>query len=64
MNMTHPDILTMEMLGYIPPRQGEPIGKCLYCEEEVYNNGCAVKSSDGLFCDMECCKDYYGIEEY
>lgn len=62
--MTHPDILTTERLGSLYHEDSaEKIGECLYCEATVYDSADAVESVDGLFCDMECCHEYYGIQK-
>ena len=61
--MTNPDILATEKFGSVrPERTAERIGECLYCEADIYDdNGDAVGSTDGMFCDMDCCCEYYEI---
>ncbi len=62
--MTHPEILIAETYGSLPPRTAERIGECLYCDAVVFDNsGDAVVSTDGLFCDMDCCCEYYEIRK-
>lgn len=61
--MTHPDIIKAEIFGsYFPLTAEECVGECLYCEKPIYNDGLAVKSTDGIFCNMDCCCEYYEIE--
>lgn len=63
--MTHPDILTMERLGYLPrSRDPEKLGVCRYCESEIFDTDEPVESRDGLFCSMDCCREYYEIRYY
>lgn len=60
--MTHPDIIDAEMFGSLKGREPQKLGECLYCEADVYDDsGEVVLSSDGLFCDMDCCCEYYEI---
>lgn len=60
--MTHPDITETEIYGGYKGSSAEKIGECQYCEADVYDdNGDAVVSNDGLFCDMDCCCEYYEI---
>lgn len=61
--MTHPDIKFIERYGYPPERlrYSRPVGVCLCCGSDIYG-GSYVKSFDGLFCDMECCHNYYEID--
>ncbi len=60
--MTHPDIIDAERFGGVRERRAHKIGECLYCEADVYDdNGDATMSTDGLFCNMECCCEYYEI---
>ncbi len=60
--MTHPEITHTEMFGSLnySPRQ---VGECLYCEAVLYDEGEIVESRDGLFCDMDCCLEYYEIRK-
>lgn len=63
--MTHPDIRFAERYGYPPERlpRTRQIGVCLYCGSEIYGGPEGyVKSFDGLFCDMDCCHNYYEID--
>ena len=58
----HPDIRAAELTGYPAGfRFSKPVGQCLYCGE--YIEGDYVKSFDGMFCNMECCHNYYEIKE-
>ena len=60
--MTQPDIITAEIFGSYPPQDAEErLGECIYCEQPVYDDGEAVQSTDGLFCNMDCCCEYYEI---
>lgn len=60
--MTHPDILATESLGSVRQmKAAEKIGECLYCESAVLDDGEAIESTDGIFCDMNCCCEYYEI---
>lgn len=61
--MTHPDIIAAERLGGIrQTRAADKIGVCLYCESVVFDDsGEPVESTDGIFCDMDCCCEYYEI---
>lgn len=60
--MTHPDIIDVEMFGSLKGSESQKLGECQYCESDVYDdNGEAVLSGDGLFCDMDCCCEYYEI---
>lgn len=62
--MTHPDIEYVERYGYTR-RQLEdsmPIGVCERCGSDIYKGDEHVESYDEIFCDMECCHKYYGIE--
>ena len=61
--MTHPDIVRMERLGRLNPEAPvQWIDTCQYCGAELYDDGLAmVESTDGRFCDMDCCHGYYEI---
>ncbi len=60
--MTHPEIKEAELFGYpLHDMPSEPIGKCEFCGDDIYSKH--AKSSDGLFCDLTCCHNYYEIEE-
>ena len=60
--MTHPDIIKAEIFGKCSPYDIEEyLGDCTYCGQPVYDDGEAVQSTDGLFCDMDCCCEYYEI---
>ncbi len=61
--MTHPDIIATERLGGIRhTKAAAKIGVCLYCENAVYDDSSEVMESvDGMFCDMDCCCEYYEI---
>lgn len=62
--MTHPEILMTEIYGSRSPHTANRIGECLYCELPVFDDsGDAVVSCDGLFCDMDCCCEYYEIRK-
>lgn len=59
----HPDIRAAELTGYPAGyRFPKPVGQCLYCGDDIIEGDC-VKSFDGMFCDMECCHNYYEIKE-
>ncbi len=63
--MTHPDITRVEMLGEIQNEKKCKIGECLYCETALYDDSSEVmESTDGLFCDMDCCCEYYEITPF
>ena len=60
--MTHPDIIDADIFGSRKGSDAQKRGACLYCEAGVYDDsGEAVLSGDGLFCDMDCCCEYYEI---
>ena len=61
--MTHPDILRMEKFGELyPAEENVAMGKCLYCGEMIYSSDLEyTESIDGVFCDMDCCHNYYEI---
>ncbi|MBQ3573674.1 MAG: hypothetical protein IJA16_03655 [Clostridia bacterium] len=60
--MTHPDIINTEAFGSRNGPDAQKLGECVYCENDVYDDsGDAVVSNDGLFCDMDCCCEYYEI---
>ncbi len=60
--MTHPDIIKAEIFGYPHGNKICKTGVCLNCEADLYDdNGEAVVSTDGMFCSMECCCEYYEI---
>lgn len=63
--MTHPDILKMERLGALHPEPTpEYLGNCAYCGAALYSGSPdLLRSADGRFCDMDCCRNYYEIEE-
>lgn len=63
--MTHPDIIATERFGTpYPIDEPEKIGECEYCEKNIFDdNSDAVESTDGLFCDMDCCCEYYEIQK-
>ncbi len=61
--MTHPDILKLERFGELEPA-AEPrqIGECGYCGSPIYDHMTELaQSADSLFCDMDCCHEYYEI---
>lgn len=62
--MTHPDIIKMERFGTLDPRSIPKLaGFCAECGTELWDNSPElVKSVDGLFCDIECCHEYYQIK--
>lgn len=63
--MTHPDILTINRFGTLnPERLHDKIGRCLYCDTNIYESAEVIQSNDGIFCDMDCCREYYGIEPF
>lgn len=62
--MTHPDILEAEAFGCYTPGGREKIGECTYCEAALYDDEEVTESCDGLFCDMDCCCEYYEIRRY
>lgn len=60
--MTHPHIQATEIFGGIKEVIAQKIGECQYCEADIYNdNGDAIESTDGMFCNMDCCCEYYEI---
>lgn len=62
--MTHPEILMTEMYGSRSERDASKIGSCAYCEAWIFDaSGDTVISQDGLFCDMNCCCEYYEIRK-
>lgn len=62
--MTHPSIITIETYGVPQPEaENVKIGECLYCESNVYDTSDVVESTDGMFCDMDCCYEYYEIRK-
>lgn len=63
--MTHPDIIRMERFGTPYPMElSEKTGECIYCKADVYDDNTeAVRSCDGLFCDEDCCREYYEIRK-
>lgn len=63
--MTHPDISAVERFGSVYLTEPAVVtGKCAYCEAAVYDdNTDAVESTDGMFCDMDCCCEYYDIRK-
>ncbi|MCI5892247.1 MAG: hypothetical protein MRZ66_02430 [Clostridiales bacterium] len=62
--MTHPDIEYVERYGYtrLQLKDSMPIGVCNRCGSDIYKGDEHVESYDEIFCDMECCHKYYGIE--
>ena len=63
--MTHPDIKYIERYGYTRGEleRGRPVGICLFCGSEVFQGDEGfIKSFDGLFCNSECCHNYYEID--
>lgn len=63
--MTHPDIISAERYGYAQHqlKEHELIDVCDRCGSDIFNGDEYVESYDGIFCDMECCHKYYGIEQ-
>lgn len=63
--MTHPDITATETFGSVRQmKAAEKIGECLYCDANVYDDSDdTVESGDGIFCDMDCCCEYYEIRK-
>ena len=60
----HPDIRAAELTGYPAEYMSHKvIGRCLYCAEEITDHDTYVKSFDGIFCGMDCCHEYYEIDE-
>lgn len=61
--MTHPDILKMERFGELESApQPRRIGECSYCGNLLYDHmGEIMESTDGMFCDIDCCHSYYEI---
>lgn len=61
--MTHPDILKMERFGNLnPDAMPRKVGECLYCGEALYDDMPELtESTDGMFCDLACCHEYYAI---
>jgi hypothetical protein len=61
--MTDPDILKMERFGTLnPDAQIRKVGECLYCGEALYDDMPEImESTDGKFCDLACCHEYYEI---
>ncbi len=63
--MTHPDIEKIEKLGCLNPTDYAVIGDCRYCGSPLYDDGFEhTKSMDGLFCDIDCCHEFYSIEAF
>lgn len=62
--MTHPDIEKMERFGTLNPnRIPQLAGFCAECGTELWDDMPElVQSVDGMFCDMECCHEYYRIK--
>ncbi len=58
--LTHPDILDAEIHG-CDNRESRKIGECTYCEADLFDDEDIIESCDGMFCDMECCCEYYEI---
>lgn len=62
--MTHPDIKNVEKYGYTYSelKYYKPLGVCAFCGSDVFSDGeVHVKSFDGVFCNSECCNNYYEI---
>ncbi|MBR5152114.1 MAG: hypothetical protein IKW60_01100 [Clostridia bacterium] len=61
--MTDPDILKMERFGTLNPSVlPRRIGTCLYCDSPLYDDMPELtESTDGMFCDLTCCHEHYGI---
>ena len=60
----HPDIRAAERTGYpCGYKSIELVGHCMFCCEDIPEGRRYVESFDGIFCDMECCHEYYEIEE-
>ena len=58
--LTHPDILNAEVRGD-DDLEKIKIGECEYCESDLYDDEEIIESCDGMFCDMDCCCEYYEI---
>ena len=58
--LTHPDILNAEVCGD-DDLEKIKIGECEYCESDLYDDEEIIESCDGMFCDMDCCCEYYEI---
>ncbi len=66
MNMTHPDIDFVERHGYTREQMNfltGPVGVCKECGCVIPEGDAYIKSTDGVFCNIDCCRDYYEIEE-
>lgn len=62
--LDHPDIIAMERYGRVSRPGEQPVlGECASCHECILKGAEHVESDDAIFCDMECCYNYYGIEE-
>ena len=73
MNMTHPDIDFVERHGYTREQMNflkravglkRTVGVCKECGCVIPEGDAYIKSADGVFCNIDCCHDYYEIEEY
>lgn len=62
--LTHPDIIGAETFGVDDIGKNRKVGSCLNCEAAVYETSDTTESCDGLFCDMDCCREYYEIRRY
>lgn len=58
--LTHPDILNTEIYG-CDADNNIKIGECAYCEADLFDDYDIIESCDGMFCDMDCCFEYYEI---
>ncbi len=62
--MTHPDILKMEKFGEMYLPEVHMLGRCAACGQAITDEYTYCKNKDGfVFCDLECAKIFYGIEE-
>ena len=68
MDMTHPDILRVERTGYpcVIPNDNSVIGWCKNCGKKIYDDysgDALVTDSGDMFCNNECCFEFYGIRK-
>lgn len=59
-SLTHPYITDAEIYD-CDDRENRKIGECTYCESDLFDDDDVIESCDGMFCDMDCCCEYYEI---